>query len=201
MYIFILLPVMGALIGWGTNLLAIRSLFRPVQPVKIYGTGFSFQGLIPKRKLELAHSIGSIVEKELVSWSGLVTEIDNGVLADEILSSVEDFVDVWVTANVPGLVPKKLKEMLRAFVLTTVSQEFRRKLPDILHKLATSAEAEVHIGKMVEEKIANMTLEGLEEMVFRVAGKELKQIEILGALLGLFIGLMQAGLVYFLGIP
>lgn len=42
------LAIIGAFIGWMTNVFAIKLLFRPLQPVNILG--IKLQGLIPKRK-------------------------------------------------------------------------------------------------------------------------------------------------------
>ena len=42
---FILPPLIGAAIGWFTNFVAIKLLFRPHEPVSIFG--FSIQGDYP----------------------------------------------------------------------------------------------------------------------------------------------------------
>ena len=63
----IFLALVGALIGWLTNVIAIKLLFRPINPIGIKGTPFMIQGLIPKRKGEIAKSIGDVISEELVS--------------------------------------------------------------------------------------------------------------------------------------
>lgn len=63
----LLLAVVGALIGWSTNVVAIKLMFRPLEPLKIPGTRFTIQGLIPKRKTEIAKSIGDVISEELLS--------------------------------------------------------------------------------------------------------------------------------------
>ena len=50
----IILPIIGALIGWVTNVLAIRLIFRPINKIHIPIIGLNIQGLIPKRKVEIA---------------------------------------------------------------------------------------------------------------------------------------------------
>jgi len=54
------LPVVGAVVGFVTNWLAVRMLFRPRRRV------LGLQGLIPKRRAEIASKIASTVERELV---------------------------------------------------------------------------------------------------------------------------------------
>ena len=57
----LILTIVGALIGWITNILAIKLLFRPLKPIKIPFTPFVILGLIPKRRSELAKVIGEVV--------------------------------------------------------------------------------------------------------------------------------------------
>ncbi|HHT66442.1 MAG TPA: DUF445 family protein, partial [Clostridiales bacterium] len=51
--------IVGALIGWFTNYLAVKMLFRPIRPWRIPLTKIELQGLIPKRREEIAVTIGA----------------------------------------------------------------------------------------------------------------------------------------------
>lgn len=63
------LPVLlGAIIGYLTNSVAIRMLFRPVRPIRIAGLRLPFTpGVIPHRRGELAESIGRMVSRDLLT--------------------------------------------------------------------------------------------------------------------------------------
>lgn len=62
----------AALIGGLTNYLAIRMLFHPRRPVRIAGYRLPFTpGLIPKRKDEIARSLGKVVADYLVTSEGI----------------------------------------------------------------------------------------------------------------------------------
>ena len=67
----LLVVAISGLIGYVTNVLAIKSLFRPIRPVKV--GPFSIQGLIPKRRFDVAQSIGSMVASELLIQDDLVS--------------------------------------------------------------------------------------------------------------------------------
>ena len=60
----LIIPFIGAGIGWITNVVAIRMLFRPKEPIKV--GGITLQGVLPKRQKELAKAIALAVEKELL---------------------------------------------------------------------------------------------------------------------------------------
>lgn len=57
------LPFVAALIGWFTNFVAVKMLFRPRKAVRILG--IRFQGLVPRRQKELAEKIAETVEKKI----------------------------------------------------------------------------------------------------------------------------------------
>jgi uncharacterized membrane-anchored protein YjiN (DUF445 family) len=61
-------PLAGAFIGFLTNVLAIRMLFRPLREVRIFGIRLPFTpGILPRERHRLADSIGRMVERELLT--------------------------------------------------------------------------------------------------------------------------------------
>ena len=61
-------PIAGALIGYITNMLAIKMLFRPLTEKRIMNFRIPFTpGILPRERQKLADSIGSMVEKELIT--------------------------------------------------------------------------------------------------------------------------------------
>ena len=67
---YAILPVLGMLIGWGTNWLALKMLFKPREP---FGVGrYKIQGLIPSRRNDLSGTIAKTISDELLSSEDLV---------------------------------------------------------------------------------------------------------------------------------
>ena len=66
-FIILILSLVGGIIGWLTNILAIKLMFRPINPMKIPILNIEILGLIPKRKNEIAENIGEVVATELLS--------------------------------------------------------------------------------------------------------------------------------------
>ena len=89
--IFVFLPITGAIIGWITNVLAIRLLFRPLNVVKL--GPFTLQGLIPKRRGEIANNVGDVVAQQLFSVDELTSRLDMPVLQKEVEQVVKKAVD------------------------------------------------------------------------------------------------------------
>lgn len=60
--------VLGAFIGYLTNSVAIRMLFRPIREIRILGVRLPFTpGVIPRQRGELAQSIGRMVARDLLT--------------------------------------------------------------------------------------------------------------------------------------
>jgi hypothetical protein len=61
-------PMVGAFIGFLTNVLAIRMLFRPLKAIRVFGIRLPFTpGILPRERRRLADSIGRMVERELLT--------------------------------------------------------------------------------------------------------------------------------------
>ncbi|MFW5826577.1 MAG: DUF445 family protein [Alkalispirochaeta sp.] len=75
---WILPPLLGAFIGYLTNALAIRMLFRPLRQWKILGIPIPLTpGIIPRRRSELAHNIGVMVARELLTAEVFANRFDD----------------------------------------------------------------------------------------------------------------------------
>ncbi len=78
-------PLVGAVIGYITNAVAIKMLFRPARPVYIGKCRLPFTpGLIPKEKARLAASIGDVVGADLLSEDA----IRNALTGEEMLEKL-----------------------------------------------------------------------------------------------------------------
>lgn len=91
---YILPPLIGAVIGFFTNMIAVKMLFYPRKPVYVLGHQLPLTpGAIPKGKARLARSAGKIVQNELFTRediSGrLLTEEVEKPLIDKMMSILD----------------------------------------------------------------------------------------------------------------
>lgn len=78
---YLLPPLIGAVIGYFTNLIAVKMLFYPHKPVFLFGRQLPLTpGAIPKGKARLAKSAGKIVQNELFTRE----DISGRLLTDEV---------------------------------------------------------------------------------------------------------------------
>ncbi len=186
-----ILGLVGAVIGYITNVLAIKLLFRPIKPTSV----FKIQGLIPKRHAEIAKSIGEIVETELLSVDEILDKLIEDTDKEELLNSIK--------LKILEVIKMKFKmfAMFGSVIESTLDDIFESEgerildemTETVMHKVTSS----ISIRTMVEEKIMELDLIKLEEIIIQISKKELKHIEYLGGVLGFLIGLIQGIIVHF----
>jgi uncharacterized membrane-anchored protein YjiN (DUF445 family) len=71
----VLLIIFATLHGYAGAWLAVRMLFRPRQPFKIFGLTLFPQGMIPRHRDRLANAIGKAVGEELVSTETIMEQL------------------------------------------------------------------------------------------------------------------------------
>ena len=90
--IWLIPPVVGAIIGYVTNLVAIKMLFRPLEEYRIFGIRIPFTpGVLPRQRRKLAESIGGMVERELLTPEILRERLSR----PEVLESLKNALSVY----------------------------------------------------------------------------------------------------------
>ena len=182
----------GAMIGWITNYIAIKMLFRPYKEMNFLF--FKIQGLIPKRRSEIAISIADTVQKELISLKDITSSLNAdeleekmGTVIDKIL---EEKLESEITKKFPMLamflsdeIINKIKSMIKTSILENKET--------IIDMFTSYLEEKVDFKKIIIENVEAFSLEKLEEITYSLAKKELKHIEVIGAILGGIIGIFQ----------
>ena len=182
----------GAMIGWITNYIAIKMLFRPYKEMNFLF--FKIQGLIPKRRSEIAISIADTVQKELISLKDITSSLNAdeleekmGTVIDKIL---EEKLESEITKKFPILamflsdeIINKIKSMIKTSILENKET--------IINMFTSYLEEKVDFKKIIIENVEAFSLEKLEEITYSLAKKELKHIEVIGAILGGIIGIFQ----------
>ena len=87
----IILVIIGSIIGWITNYIAIKMLFRPYKEIN-FGL-FKIQGLIPKRKHEIGEKLAETIQTNLLSIKDIVKEIDSSKIESELESAIDMMLD------------------------------------------------------------------------------------------------------------
>ncbi|MFP4084247.1 MAG: DUF445 domain-containing protein [Desulfonatronovibrio sp.] len=196
---FIIIPLICALIGWITNYLAVKMLFHPQKPVNILG--WKLQGIFPKRQKELAASLGNLVEKELISHHDIQKVINNPEFKNNFKEILDNYIQDFLTNKVVSLHPMVgmflSKDVLKS-IKKLLTRETEKHLPDVLEKIASQLENSLDFKEVVRTRVEQFSMDKLEQILFGIMRKEFRFIEIMGAVLGLAIGVFQSLLIFLL---
>lgn len=196
---FALLPLLGAFIGWSTNLLAVKLIFRPLKAFKIPFIGLEIQGLIPKRRFDISKSIGETLEKEILSSEEIVNSFVSENTKKQLLKYIKNFAIEESFKKMPSFFPQGFKNAISDYIGGAVERHGETILDRLKEILMEKAKNEFDLKDLVEKKLNSMQLEQLEDLIIRLSKKELKQIEVLGGIIGFVIGLFQAVMSYCFG--
>jgi uncharacterized membrane protein YheB (UPF0754 family) len=191
-YLIYLIPVISGIIGWVTNYIAVKMIFRPRIPINILG--FKIQGLLPKRQNQLAEKIAEIVETHLVSVNDLKKNLNNPDLRKKLNDVLNKKIEIFLNEKLTQINP-----MIAMFLNGELADKVKEKLfeqisellPEFAEILVSHFDTTLNFKKMVEEKINNFDVLKLENIILSIASIELKAIEIFGGILGFLIGIIQ----------
>jgi len=151
--VLLLLAIIGAAIGWMTNVIAIKLLFRPFNPIKIPLLPITIQGLIPKRKGEIAKSIGEVVAEELISMEEIVDKLIEGIDSDVVLALIKTKVVTLANEKMPSMIPSMFKGVIISNIENIIDENGEAMMIELTEKLAHKAIEAIDIKVIVEDRI------------------------------------------------
>jgi uncharacterized membrane protein YheB (UPF0754 family) len=143
-------PLLGALIGYVTNYVAIRMLFRPLHPWRLFGVRIPLTpGIIPSKRGELAVRMGETVGSHLLTAEDVGQVLTRESFRRELRSAVAEKVGTFLDRDLgplESLVPadfrgrfRELIELLRWKLVNRLfawleSDDFAQRLGDYLQR-------------------------------------------------------------------
>jgi len=185
----LLMMAVGGLIGYSTNKIAVKMLFRPHRRINFFL--FSIQGVLPKRKSDIATSVGETVENALINQD----DIYRSMFTEETREYFKETLKTNIASRIGKFIPSMFKTMLGGDIDTLVAKfidsEGDRLLDEMLSHLQETSRDNIRIKEIVESKINALDLDEFETMVKDLVRRELRHIETIGLILGLMIGFFQ----------
>lgn len=148
---YVLPPVLGAVIGYVTNYIAIRMLFRPLNPWHIFGLRVPLTpGIIPSKRYELAKSMGGVVGSHLLTARDVGKALEKEGFRRELQQAVNDKLGSFLDRDLgplASLVPDKFQGRFRELV-----EVLRWKALKALFDYLQSAEFEQSLKNFLQRR-------------------------------------------------
>ena len=186
---FILLVLIGGLIGWLTNKVAIKMLFRQINPHKVLG--ITFQGVFPRRKDKIAMSLADIIEQELLSKEVIMSKI----LSEDKIASIKERLKKVIVDKLSEAIPSVIAMFIggdtRSFIEKYIDKHGDEIFSQMLDEFQNIGLENLDIYGIVKEKIDSLDFVEFEKIIFGLMNKELRFVEVVGLFLGALIGAVQ----------
>lgn len=195
---YILIPIINAIVGWGTNWLALKMTF---YPLVFWGIPpyMGWQGIIPSKAASMAEKSVEMLTEKLIDSVELFERMDPMRVADEMKTEVEalseKIIHEVMMAQAPLIwkpLPKQAKQLVYQKASDNLPETVSEMMDDIKHNIDELFDVkQMTIDILVQNKqLLNDIFEecGKEEFVF---------IERSGIYFGFILGFIQTVIWYF----
>lgn len=208
---YLIPPILGALIGYSTNWLAIKMIFRPFEPKYIFGKRLPFTpGLIPRNREEIARKVATTITSHLLSPEKLHRLFDNQQFKDSLQETVSNIVDkafdnilenlkksisqdttITFIQNILNSLSDKLKERIKPKLKEIVAQNIEVEIERYLKEDFIKVLQELKVEELIYKTLVEVDIQTLEHIILGFSRKQLNYITNLGGVIGFCIGALQ----------
>lgn len=185
---YFIAPLLGGLIGYITNDIAIRMLFRPHKAKYLLGIHIPFTpGIIPKEKGRIAEAIGGVISENLMNNEVLKKYL----LSDEMIGKVQSAVEEFISTQQQNQesVARFLGHYLSNDEIDTIAQNINQSITkQTYEKLADSSVGDKVAHIAIDHVAQKLTIDGAQELLSGIGGA-------LGGLKGMAAGLFGGNIV------
>ena len=185
---YFIAPLLGGLIGYITNDIAIRMLFRPHKAKYLFGIHIPFTpGIIPKEKGRIAEAIGGVISENLMNNEVL----EKYLLSDEMIGKVRSAVEEFISTQQQNQesVARFLGHYLSKDEIDSIAQNINQSITkQTYEKLADSSVGDKVAHIAIDHVAQKLTIDGAQELLSGIGGA-------LGGLKGMAAGLFGGNIV------
>lgn len=171
---YIVAPLLGGIIGYITNDIAIRMLFRPHKAKYLFGLKIPFTpGIIPKEKGRIASAIGGAISENLMSKDIL----EKNLLSDEMITKIRLSIDSFFETQ------KNNQETVREFLAHYLTANDIDRLICVLKESLTNQVSTKLGDSNLGEQISDVVIEHVSSKL-RIDGLDIDIPQMLKSLIG-----------------
>lgn len=195
---FLSIPIISGIVGWGTNVLALKMTFYPLEfwGIKPF---LGWQGIIPSKAAKMAKISVDLWTTKLVNVKELFAQLEPEMVAEEMRPQFDriskEIMDEVMEKQSPD-VWKKIPESVKRMTYARISRDMPDIVADIMLDVKDNIEEVFNIEEMVVNRLtADKQL--MVEMFLNCGKEEFKFIERSGFYFGFLFGLIQMAIWYY----
>ena len=200
-----ILPGCGLIVGYLTNVLALKLIFEPLEPINILGI-YKFQGLFLKRQKEVAKEYAKVITEKILPTEVMTEYLVRGpaahklalIINKEVSNLVDEVVEDMAGSSRPifTLIAGKRMDIAKNIIMF----HLMRELPLVIKQTETYAERTLNIENTLAERMGNLSFKEFEEFLRPVFQEDEWILILVGAILGMFAGILQFIVMWYFGL-
>lgn len=144
-------PIIGAVIGYCTNYIAVKMLFYPRNEVKVWGHKVPFTpGAIPKGKPRLAKSVGNIVANTLLTEEDIKQKILSPETEEAVVDKIMEELSKKIYVGM-GRICSNYEEY--GDLKANLSDAFTNQIMESIRKIDFKNTIATEAGRIIKEKV------------------------------------------------
>merc|ERR1712007_152861 len=189
------LPLCGVIVGWLTNVVALKVIFYPLDPTPLLGGRYVAQGLFLQRQWDVAGLYGKTVATKVLSAEVLLEALLSGPRSEAMLQLVDK--------HVAQCLDDQAGYCKSAILLSVgtdtwidfrngVCMGFREGLPRLLAAMQDYAQKTLELEETITSRLRLLPPREFERLLHEVFEQDEIKLILVGAILGALVGFLQA---------
>jgi len=186
------LPLFGMLVGYFTNFLALKLIFRPLNPIN-FGK-LLIQGMFIRRQVEVASEYSKMVASKIITIENIFEYIIRGPGSEKLKSIVQKQIEFTINETagiIKSLVEITTGSKLFLHIRNIACFRFMQELPMNIRHVFGYAENALDLEHILREKMIGLSPLEFESFLRPVFQEDETTLIIIGAVLGGMAGLLQ----------
>jgi uncharacterized membrane protein YheB (UPF0754 family) len=194
----LLIPIISGLVGWITNVIALKMTFYPLE-FKGIQPFLGWQGIIPSKAVKMAGISVNLMTTKLISVDEVFGRIEPPVASELVSPMVKEtavkLVDEIMHSQVSRLwrnMPLTLKNEIYETVIESIPAAVENLMADMKDNISELLDLrKLVVDVLLDDKSL------INDIFLKVGNKEFKFIEVSGFYFGFLFGLVQMAVFYF----
>ena len=154
-------PLIGAVIGYATNWVAVKMLFRPQKEVRLFGRRLPFTpGVIPKGKARLARAVGRAVEEQLLAREVLQEVLLSEEKKEVVRKAAADMLERQKMSQ------ETLREAAERITSGEKTEHFLERAEETVTDMIYDKVLQKNVGEIIADKVLEIAKEKLKDSMF-----------------------------------
>jgi uncharacterized membrane protein YheB (UPF0754 family) len=193
-------PIVAAIVGWGTNVVALYMTFYPLEyigfcpSVKLFGlTLFGWQGIIPSKSKKMAAQTVDLMMEHLIDVQEVFSRVDPDRFAEDLLGPLRkltpELLEMTAMERAPG-VWRRLPVSVRQELANKCIEDSPLAIRNMMNEIRGDIKKVFDLKQMVidlSEQDKNLG----NDLFLKCGAKEFSFIKVSGFYLGLLFGIAQ----------